>query len=81
MPRPGLIVLDLMMPVMSGWDFLATLRADKALSDIPVAVVTASGSRALPLGATCLLRKPIDLDTILGLVREHCGVPSCSLNA
>jgi CheY-like chemotaxis protein len=80
MPRPGLIVLDLMMPVMSGWDFLARLHADKALAGIPVVVVTASGGRALPAGATCLLRKPIDLDTILDLVREHCGAASCRWN-
>jgi CheY-like chemotaxis protein len=75
-PRPGLIVLDLMMPVMSGWEFLTVVREDQALSKIPVAVISASGGKTPPLGATCFLRKPVDLDTILALVREHCGATS-----
>jgi CheY-like chemotaxis protein len=74
--RPGLIVLDLMMPVMSGWEFLTVVRQDPALAEIPVAVISASGGRTPPLGATCFLRKPVDLDTILDLVREHCGASS-----
>jgi CheY-like chemotaxis protein len=74
-PRPGLIVLDLMMPVMSGWEFLTVMREDKGLADIPVAVISASGSMTPPDGATCFLRKPVDLDTILELVREYCSSP------
>jgi CheY-like chemotaxis protein len=69
--RPDLIILDLMMPVMSGWEFLAKMRGDEALASIPVAVVSASGGKTPPVGATCFFRKPIELDTILGLVREH----------
>jgi two-component system, OmpR family, response regulator CpxR len=75
LPRPGLIVLDLMMPMMSGWEFLALVRGDKALADIPVAVISASGGMRQPHGATCFLQKPVDLDTVLDLVREHCGMP------
>jgi CheY-like chemotaxis protein len=68
--NPSLIVLDLMMPSMSGWDVLGAIRGDRALADIPVAVVSASGSRTPPPGATHFLRKPIDLDALLDLVRD-----------
>lgn len=68
--RPSLIVLDLMMPAMSGWDVLDAIRGDRALADIPIAVMSAAGARTAPLGATCFLAKPIDLDTLLELVKD-----------
>lgn len=68
--RPSLVVLDLMMPVMSGWEVLAAIRADRTLADVPVAVVSASGVRAPPPGATCFLQKPVDLDTLIALLRD-----------
>jgi CheY-like chemotaxis protein len=79
-PRPGLIVLDLMMPVMSGWEFLTIVGRDEELATIPVAVISASGGTPPPRGATCFLRKPFELDAILDLVREHCGGPPSSAN-
>jgi CheY-like chemotaxis protein len=68
--HPSLIVLDLMMPSMSGWDVLAAIRGDGALRDIPVAVISASGGRTPPPGATHFLRKPIDLDALLEVIRD-----------
>lgn len=68
--RPSLIVLDLMMPGMSGWDLLAVIRDNRALADIPVAVISASGTRTTPTGATHFLRKPIELDALLDIVRD-----------
>lgn len=68
--RPSLIVLDLMMPSLSGWDVLDALRGDRALADIPVAVMSAGGARTPPSGATCFLQKPIDLDALLDVVRD-----------
>ena len=68
--RPDPIVLDLMMPVMSGWQFMEALRRDPELASIPVVVVTASSYHAE--GAAVLLRKPFDLDTLLTAVARLC---------
>jgi len=69
---PSLVVLDLMMPAMSGWELLAAIRAERSFADLPVAVISAAGGRTPP-GATCFLRKPIDLDTLIELVRDPRG--------
>jgi CheY-like chemotaxis protein len=68
---PGLILLDLMMPVMSGDELLKALKAVKALAQIPVTVVTASGAPMPPL-ASGLLQKPVDLDALLRMVARSC---------
>src|SRR4051812_33573838 len=68
--RPCLILLDLMMPVMNGWEFLKVLKADACLAAIPVVVLSASSSTVE--AATVILRKPIALDTLLDVVRAHC---------
>jgi two-component system, OmpR family, response regulator CpxR len=69
--RPGLVLLDLMMPVMSGWEVLDTLHSDDLLADIPVVVVSAmtvSGARAC-------VAKPVDLRSLLELVDSYCLAP------
>jgi CheY-like chemotaxis protein len=70
---PGLILLDLMMPVMNGREFLAAQRSRPALANIPVALL--SGEARLAEGASELgvaehLSKPIDLDALLAAVRR-----------
>lgn len=63
-PTPCCILLDLMMPVMTGWDFLETLQDERpSLRDIPVLVVSAAHDPHLPDGVT-LLPKPLDLDAL-----------------
>jgi PAS domain S-box-containing protein len=64
---PDLITLDLMMPEMSGWEALRTLKADAELRDIPVVVVSivAAEGRGRLLGAVDLLTKPVDRDDLL----------------
>ena len=69
--RPDLIVLDLMMPVMSGWQFLEARREDPELGSIPVVVDTAFPDIQVE-GAAVLLRKPFDLDTLLTTVARLC---------
>src|SRR4051795_10954972 len=47
--RPQLILLDLMMPVLDGWEFVAELDKDPKLSDTPIVVITAYADRARPV--------------------------------
>jgi two-component system, chemotaxis family, chemotaxis protein CheY len=72
---PDLIVLDLMMPVMNGWEFRAAQLDDPALAGIPVMVVTADAStrtRAASLGVQAYMTKPIQFDRLLEFVGRHC---------
>lgn len=70
--KPCLILLDLMMPVMNGWEFLVAQRSDPALRNIPVMICSAVGDQAKFPGIVEILRKPIDLDELIGLVKRHC---------
>lgn len=63
--RPRLILLDLMMPLMSGWELLEILREDDELRDVPVVIITASSQVPDRLPA---LRKPLRLDELLQVV-------------
>lgn len=64
---PQLVLMDLMMPRMSGWDLLAILRADDNLRDVPVAVMTAVPEQC-PDDVRCV-EKPCDSRDLLQLVR------------
>ena len=71
--RPGLILLDLMMPVMDGWQFRQEQIRDASLADIPVIVVSAAGRERLEkIQANAYLSKPVDLDELLGCVTQFC---------
>jgi len=75
-PVPSLILLDLMMPVMSGWQFVSEQRQVSALASIPVVVVSADGNlqqKAGSLGASGYLRKPIEIEALLQVVSRYCG--------
>lgn len=75
-PPPALILLDLMMPIMDGWEFRRRQREDPALADVPVVVLSAlDQTRAADLGGTAFLKKPLDFDRLLDLVRQHCRDP------
>jgi CheY-like chemotaxis protein len=69
---PSLILLDLNMPVMSGEAFLAEQKSRPELRDIPVAVFTAAGGKVKPVLAEDFVRKPINLDDLLSLVKKYC---------
>jgi len=64
---PDLILLDLMMPVMNGWDLYAELQRDPELAAIPVGVLSGVGQMR-PFGKMHELHKPIDLPNLLGLL-------------
>jgi CheY-like chemotaxis protein len=70
---PCLILLDLMMPVMDGWELRAALNAHPAYAAIPVVVVSAmTEDTAAKLGAAAYLPKPVDIDRMVDIVCEHC---------
>lgn len=70
---PHVILLDLMMPVMDGWEFRRQQRSDPAVADVPVIVLSAlDQSRAADVDAEAFLKKPLDFDRLLQLVRQYC---------
>jgi CheY-like chemotaxis protein len=75
-PLPCVILLDLMMPVLNGWEFRAQQSIDKALAHVPVVIISGDGStdqKAASIGVSEYLRKPLELTAILDVVRRHCG--------
>jgi two-component system chemotaxis response regulator CheY len=69
---PELIILDLMMPVMSGWDFRAHQQSDPLLAPIPVVILTGDAGvaeKAKALDAAGSLAKPVSLAQLLEVVR------------
>ena len=74
--RPCLALIDLMMPVMNGWELAAHLRDDPDLPRIPFVLVSAYPLKswdARELGAASSLGKPVDLERLLATVHEHCA--------
>jgi len=71
---PQVILLDLMMPVLDGWQFRAEQVMNPALAAIPVIVITAQSGvdPTRDLGVE-LVSKPFDTHRLLSLVRRHCG--------
>jgi signal transduction histidine kinase/CheY-like chemotaxis protein len=71
--RPCVILLDLMMPVMNGWQLLEALHQRGDLARLPVVVVSAAtGVCELPAGARRCLPKPIHLGNLLAAIAESC---------
>lgn len=71
---PALILLDLMMPVMNGWQFRTEQLKDPALAEIPVVVISADagvGQKAAAIGAADSLKKPVPLETLLDVVSRY----------
>ena len=73
--RTCVILLDLMMPVMNGWQFRSAQTNDPELSKIPVVVVTAAGARdQIPaIDADAWLSKPVDFDRLLATIDPLCS--------
>jgi CheY-like chemotaxis protein len=71
-PCPSLIILDLLMPVMDGWEFRMRQKEDPELAKVPVLVITAISATA-GLDAVCVLRKPVDVDAVLRTVARYCN--------
>lgn len=77
----SLILLDLMMPVMDGWQLYEQLQRVPELKDIPIVMITAdfrAVPRAQALGVAAVLRKPFDADELLAVVRELVPAPAAA---
>ena len=75
--RPCVILLDVMMPTMDGWQFRAAQKSDPSVSDIPVVVLSAhaNGSEAAAkMDAAAYLAKPVSLERLVTVVERFCGV-------
>jgi CheY-like chemotaxis protein len=66
---PDIVILDMMMPIVTGWQVLETIRRDPELARVPVVVLTAT-SQDKPTGATAFLRKPFRIETLLEILRS-----------
>jgi signal transduction histidine kinase/DNA-binding response OmpR family regulator len=71
--QPAAITLDVLMPVMDGWEVLRELKADPETRDIPVIMVTMTDDReqGYALGATEFLTKPIKRDDLVGILDRY----------
>ena len=69
--RPGIILVDLVMPVMDGAELIDALRADPALRRIPVVLMTAASAKSGLPPADEYLEKPFHLDDLLATVERH----------
>lgn len=74
--RIGIVLLDMMMPDLDGYEMLSLIRQNKKISDIPVVAVTAqamAGAResCLKAGANEYISKPVDVDELLIILNKH----------
>lgn len=71
--RPDLLLLDLWMPVVSGYDLIKKIRSDREVKKLPIIVLSASRNEkdiALETGANQFMAKPFDIEEIILLVNE-----------
>ena len=74
--KPSLILLDLMMPVMNGWEFMHRRQEQDTIASIPVVVISAdrqAREKAAAIGAADCLEKPIDLNRLIDTVQRYCA--------
>ena len=69
--KPVLALVDLMMPIMDGWELIALLKKTGVLAELPVIVQSAFFDRDPPSGITAFLKKPVDVDALLELVSKN----------
>ncbi|MDB6170504.1 MAG: domain S-box [Verrucomicrobia bacterium] len=76
--QPSVIVLDVMMPTMDGWSVLTRLKGDRAVSEIPVVMLTMVDNKEMgfSLGVDDYMLKPIERGNFVSILRKY-----CSLNA
>lgn len=70
--KPCLVLLDMMMPIMNGRQFLDKVMSDAVLAPIPVLIVSAVADKTNTEGSVGFLKKPIDIDVVLNVVSQYC---------
>jgi CheY-like chemotaxis protein len=75
--RPDVVLLDILMPDMSGYSVVKRIRQQESLAKTRIVLVTAysvlSEAEALSMGADAFIRKPVDLDQLLATVKDFCS--------
>ncbi len=71
---PCVVLLDLMMPIMNGWDFMEAVTRRRRLADLPVVDVSAYSARKAE-GVRRVLKKPLDVNQLLAAVADYCCCP------
>lgn len=70
--KPCLVLLDMMMPIMNGQEFLERIMKDSYLAPIPVLVVSRVADQKTTKGAIGFVKKPVDIETVLKVVDQYC---------
>lgn len=79
MPTPPcLLIVDLLMPVMDGFELIGFVRKDPRLAAVPIGIQSANVDTTLPGGVAFVLPKPVDVDALLAFVRHHCPAQAAS---
>jgi CheY-like chemotaxis protein len=71
---PNLILLDMMMPVMNGWQFFAMIKAEPKYKNIPVVIMTAYSKSEISIPENEIVQKPIGVSVIYALIHKYCRV-------
>lgn len=69
----GVVLLDLMMPEMNGWQFLEVQQNDPEISAIPVIVITAFPNESGSIRPSAILKKPLDPESLIERILPLCG--------
>lgn len=77
---PDIILMDLSMPVLDGWEATRILRGDDATKQIPIIALTAHAiraerERALEAGCDAVITKPFEFEELLDAIEQHAGSP------
>lgn len=72
MAVPCVVLLDLMMPVMSGWEFLEHLKRDGKLDDGLQVIVVSAVVADVPQGPVKIMHKPVRAEQLIATIRQYC---------
>jgi CheY-like chemotaxis protein len=73
--RPAVVVVDLLLPRVSGRELIAILQSDRTLREIPIVVITASPRDGVHVVADAVFEKPLDYDRLIATVRRLAARP------